>query len=115
MDTERRLNKIKRELKTASRIMEKASDEIFNQDISNYPIFVIAKESINLGIMLAEAAPNIGNWNLYISTLEEFTTKKLIRQERINEFRKIYKDPEDFYCLFVIEDLGSKFVFIPID
>ncbi len=115
MDTERRLNKIKRELTGASRIMEKASDEIFNQEISNYPIFVISHDPINMGIVLAEKEQLKGNWNLYISTLEEFSAKKLIRQERINEFRKIYKDPEDFYCLFVIEDLGSKFVFIPIE
>ena len=115
MDTERRLNKIKRELKGASRLMEKASDEIFNQDISNYPILVISKEPINLGIQLADSQSLKGPWNLYISTLEEFSTKKLIRQERINEFRKVYKDPEDFYCLFVIDKLGSKFVFIPID
>ena len=95
--------------------MEKACDEIFNQDISNYPIFVISKEPVNLGILIADTTSNLGSWNVYISTLEEFSTKKLIRQERINEFRKIYKDPEDFYCLFVIENLGSKFVFIPID
>ena len=115
MDTERRLNKIKRELKGARRLMEKASDEIFNQDISNYPIFVIAKEPINLGVAIANPESLKSAWHLYISTLEEFTTKKLIRQERINEFRKIYKDPEDFYCLFIIDNLGSKFVFIPID
>ncbi len=115
MDTERRLNKIKRELKGARRLMEKASDEIFNQDISNYPIFVVSKEQINLGIALANPESLKSVWHLNISTLEEFTTKKLIRQERINEFRKIYKDPEDFYCLFVIDKLGSKFVFIPID
>jgi len=66
-------------------------------------------------VALAKATQLKGKWNLYISTLEEFSTKKLIRQERINEFRKIYKDPADYYCLFVIEDLGSKFVFIPID
>ena len=65
--------------------------------------------------MLANPASLKSSWNLYISTLEEFSAKNLIRQERINEFRKIYKDPEDFYCLFVIEELGSKFAFIPID
>jgi len=115
MDTERRLNKIKRELQSAARIMEKASDEIFNQDISNYPIFIVSPTAINIGILLVESTELKGKWNLYISTLEEFSTKNLIRQERINEFRKIYKDPEDFYCLFLIEDLGSKFVFIPIE
>lgn len=115
MDTERRLNKIKKELYGARRIMEKASDEIFNQDISKYPIFVISHQDISIGIKLAGEGQIKGKWNLYISTLEEFSTKKLIRQERINEFRKIYKDPADYYCLFVIEDLGSKFVFIPIE
>jgi len=115
MDTERRLNKLKKELESVDRLMEKASDEIFNQDISKYPIFVVSPQEINIGIQLAKATQLKGKWNLYISTLEEFSTKKLIRQERINEFRKIYKDPADYYCLFVIEDLGSKFVFIPID
>ena len=115
MDTERRLNKIKKELLQVNRLMEKASDEIFNQDISKYPIFVISHSEISIGIQLANSEQIKGKWNLYISTLEEFSTKKLIRQERINEFRKIYKDPADYFCLFVIEDLGSKFVFIPID
>ena len=33
--------------------------------------------------------------------------------KRVNEFKEIYKDPDEFCCLFVIDKDFTNFIFIP--
>jgi hypothetical protein len=35
--------------------------------------------------------------------------------ERIDHFRSIFKDPDAFFCLFTLSDLGAQFIFLPRD
>lgn len=112
MDTERRLNKVKKDLERYYPVMDKASDELINQEISKYPIFIISPQSIDLGIPLAEAQDPM---NLNVSTLEELATKNVIKEDRVKSFIEIFKNPNDYYCLFIIDTLGPKFVFTPRD
>ncbi len=112
MDTERRLNKIKKDLEPYYPMMDRASDELINQEISKYPIFIISPQSIDIGIPLTG---NETNLNLQVSTLEELATKNVIKEERVKSFIEIFKNPNDYYCLFIIDTLGPKFVFTPRD
>lgn len=112
MDTERRLNKIKKDLEQYHTVMDKASDELVNQEITKYPIFIVSPQSIDLGIPLNGQESKM---NLNISTLEELATKNVVKKERVKSFIEIYKNPNDYYCLFIIDTLGPKFVFTPRD
>ena len=47
------------------------------------------------------------------STLEEFVAKNLIAESKVDAFRTTYKDPEEFLCLFLIEDETAEFIFLP--
>ncbi len=94
------------------KLMETTSEALRNQNISNYPIFVLSKLEIEMGVTLVPKSKDKGWW-LHASTLEEFATKQIIRPERINNFRDIYKDPNLFHCIFVLSDLGPQFIFIP--
>lgn len=115
MDTERRLNKLRKDLEPFIQIMDKASDELINQEISKYPIFIIHQQEINLGILLVDKEKNKSNLSINLSTLEEFATKNVIKEERVENFIDIYKNANDYFCLFIIDNLGSKFAFIPRD
>lgn len=93
-------------------IMCNAADTILNEEISSYPIFIIPPQGIALGIPLLETGEDKAI-RIYASTLEELATKNVIEMERVNNFRKVYKDPGEFLCLFVIGEQDASFVFIP--
>ena len=115
MDTERRLNKLKKDLTPFLILMDKASDELINQEISKYPIYIIHEQEINLGIPLVDASRKKAPFSINVSTLEEFATKNVIKEDKVENFIEIFKNADDYFCLFVIDHLGSKFAFIPRD
>ena len=93
--------------------MEKAQQSILDQEISNYPIFVIHQHEIELGVLLVDG-PNLGLlWSVHASTLEEFMSKQIIQTDKIDSFKQVYKDTSQFYCCFVLSELGANFIFLP--
>jgi len=104
---------IQNEMKAFLEIMGNASDSCLDQDVSKYPIFVIHKQDIILGVPIINRIKHSTNWNINLSTLEEFFTKKLIVNAKVDEFRKTYKNPKENHCLFVLSDIGAQFMFMP--
>lgn len=93
-------------------IMSEAREAILDQEVSRYPIFVAHQHELEIGVRLVKRN-DVSPWNINASTLEEFVTKQIIVEDKVDEFRKVYKEhPEDF-CLFVISELGANFVFLP--
>ena len=41
------------------------------------------------------------------------STDQIIESNKIDSFRTIYKKPDDFFCVFVVSELGAKFIFLP--
>ena len=101
------------ELKPYLRVLGQAADVILNENVSKYPIFVVHQQELEMGIALIEAAPPALRWSVNASTLEEFVTKNLIFEEKVNDFIKTYKDPDTHLCLFVLSELGAQFIFMP--
>ncbi len=93
----------------------KAADTIIDENVSNYPIFVVSQLEIDLGIPLIKRTEEGSSWSVHASTLEELSAKRVIQEERVNDFRNVFKDPRDYVCLFVLSDLGAKFIFLPRD
>ena len=54
-----------------------------------------------------------GKWSVNASSLEEFVTKQIIQPDKVDNFKSVFKNPESDLCLFVLSELGAKFVFIP--
>lgn len=104
---------IEKEMKVYSNLLEAATDKILSSKASAYPIFVAAKQPVNLGISLIDREKVNSNWSINASSLEEFVSKELIFEQKAEDFKKTYKNPELFYCLFVLSDLGAQFLFIP--
>ncbi len=90
-------------------LMIKATDAVIDQEISDYPIFVIHDGSMNLGVSILQDE----ELAISISSLEEFSTKQLISDDRIKPFIKIYKDPFHYFCLLVTLLEKPSFVFAP--
>ena len=104
---------IENEMKLYNELLSSASDKIINSAASQYPIFVVAKQPISLGIQLIDREKVNSNWSINASSLEEFVSKNLVYEAKAEDFKKTYKDPQMFLCLFVLSDLGAQFMFVP--
>lgn len=114
MEAEEKLQQIKADLQPYIKMMGTLADQVLVQDVSNYPIFVIHPDTIELGLPVVEKGAH-NRWAIHVSTLEEFSAKQIIQEEKIQEFRRVYKDPARHLCLFVLSDLGAQFIFLPRD
>ncbi|MFK7809669.1 MAG: hypothetical protein AB8F74_17825 [Saprospiraceae bacterium] len=112
-EQEQQYQKLKQELEPFMKLMGKASDTIVTEDVSSYPIFVLHKEEIELGISLKEHEGLSMDWGINASTLEEFVAKQIIQNEKVEDFKKIYKPADQQLCLFVVSKDGATFVFLP--
>ncbi len=79
----------------------------------DFPIFSISKKPIAIGQLLIDRKSLGLEWNYYASFLDEFVQRELIAEDRQEDFKNTYKDPDEFCCLFVLDQDFAKFVYIP--
>jgi len=79
----------------------------------DYPIFAISKEVIPIGQLLVDKLSLGLDWNYFASFLNEFQQRELVAEDRTEDFKSSYKDPDEFCCLFVVDKEFTNFVFIP--
>jgi hypothetical protein len=89
-----------------------ACSKIISNNFSNYPIIIMAKESVSIGTLFIDIGELMNNsWKYYATYLEVLIEKKIIHQ--IKEFKKKYKNSDEFCCLLVLLNNNSKIIFIP--
>ncbi len=113
MTTEEKLFKLRADLQPYRSLLGQAADTVLEQDVSSYPIFVVHRQAVSIGLPVITRAVGGPEWSIHISTLEELATKRVIGMEKVDNFRQVYKNPEEFLCLFVLIEEGAQFVFIP--
>ena len=112
MQKEEKLKSLEVELKSYKQLLGSVADTIMEQDVSKYPVFVLYRDAIEIGIPLNTDEIE-GSWSVSASSLEEFVAKQLVLSDKVDEFKSVYKDPTVFLCLFVVDKNGANFVFIP--
>ncbi len=113
MDEQMRYKLLEEELRSYKKALGKAADTIMDERVSSYPIFVVHKGVAELGIPLIKEEEVAGHWSVNASSLEEFVAKRLIREDRVDDFKAVYKDPAEWLCLFVVDEEGANFIFLP--
>lgn len=110
-----KLNALQEVLRPFLPLIAKAADAIVDQDISNYPIFVVYQEEEQAGLGLAVVAGTVENdhWSVNISTLEELATKQVVAMEKVDSFRKIYQSNPNSLCWLVWQNGAAQIVFVP--
>lgn len=104
---------LQEELKGYIPALSKAIEQIIASEVTEYPIFVAHQQIVDVGIPIIEKENVKGNWSINVSSLEEFVTKTIIHSEKIDEFKRVYKSPEDFVTFFILSELGAQFISIP--
>ena len=93
--------------------LKESAYQVIARKISKYPIFPIAKIDIPIGKLLVSKFEMNLNWSFYISFLDEFVQREIVSKEGVAQFEQAYKDPDEFCCLFVVDNEFTNFVFIP--
>ena len=93
--------------------LKEASYQIRKRGFSDYPIFPISKGEATIGQLLYGKNDLGLEWNYYVTYLDEFVQRKIIKKEKAEDFTSVYKDPDEFCCLFVMDDQFTNFLFIP--
>jgi hypothetical protein len=91
--------------------LKEASYQIRKRGFSPYPIFPICKVDQPIGQLLIDPPGFHTEWKYYASFLDEFVQRDLIEHE--DDFKAAFKDPDEFCCLFVVDEKFTNFVFIP--
>ena len=105
------LGKISSDFVKVADFLKEASYQIRTRGISDCPIFPMSQTEIPVGSMLYEKGKMENQWSYYASFMEEFMQRELIEKE--SEFKAIYKDPDEFCCLFIVDPQFTNFIFIP--
>lgn len=113
MDTQDQFTQLQGELRPFLVMLSQAADAILDQDVSSYPIFVVHRTELGIGLPLVEQAEDADQWSINASTLEELVTRQLIQESKVPGFRNVYKNPRKFLCLLVLQEDGASFVFMP--
>ncbi|MBT1710926.1 hypothetical protein KK062_21970 [Fulvivirgaceae bacterium PWU5] len=77
----------------------------------DYPVFVLCKDVQPIGQLLFDQRQQSTAWNYFASFLDEFLQRGLVADRE--DFEKAYKDPDEFCCLFVVDEQFTNFLFIP--
>lgn len=105
---------LEQEFKVYVPVLQQAGDVIRDENISNYPIFAAHQGSLEMGIPVIEKHKHGGRWNINATTLEEFVAKNVIFTDKVDEFLKSYKNPDEFVCIFILSELGATFNYFPV-
>ena len=104
--------RMEKELGGYKKILSEAASVIQDQDVSKFPIFVIHQNIVDIGINIVDKEAVQGNWSVNASTLEEFVTKQIITEEKVEDFQALYRSHQDDLCLFALSELGANFIFL---
>lgn len=95
------------------KLIKGASLQIRDRKISDYPMFLISEAKIPIGKLILDKDDCKLNWHYSVSYLEEFIQRKIIHDEGIEKFKEIYKEPDEFCCMFVVDRNFVNYIFVP--
>lgn len=93
--------------------LKEAAYQVRSRGFSDFPIFPISKTDLPIGQLLIGKGELDTTWNYHITYIDEFVQRKIIAEDKVEEFKANYKNPDEFCCLFVVDLDFARFVFVP--
>jgi hypothetical protein len=107
------LKSLETDLILYSETLKEIALEILEEKLSEFPIFIAHQHQVSLGEQVVDKEELSTEWNINVSFLEDFIRHGAILEEKVEFFKKSYKDPKNYVCLFLVVPEGANFVFFP--
>ncbi|MFY8020873.1 MAG: hypothetical protein ACOVP1_06740 [Bacteroidia bacterium] len=107
------LETLKDDLAFYSEMIKEVATEMIKEGFTSYPVFVAHQHEVKLGEVILKREDFARDFNINATTLEELMEKKLILEERKNEFILNYKNPKSNMCILLITVSGAHFIYVP--
>lgn len=112
LETEASLQKVENFLRSRALVLEQASEAIRDEGVSNYPLFVVHEQAMDMGVLL-ESSSREAAFYLSASTLEEVYVKQIVAADYVDDFRKLYKEKSEQYCVLLLFAGEARWLFVP--
>jgi hypothetical protein len=109
------LQELNQNLNIYKESIREISEEIIDNQVSKYPVFIASREETNLGKQIIDKEELALEWSINASTLEEFIRRKIVLENKLEAFKKSYKDPRKFLCVFALLTENAGFIYLPYD
>lgn len=94
--------------------LKEISEQVLKEKISKYPLFIAHKEdAIALGRPIIIKSKTKTEWSINATVAEELFSKKILAEEKIDEFKQAFKDPKTHILLFILTPEEMNFLFRP--
>ncbi len=93
--------------------LKEASYQIRKRQFSAYPIFILSQEDVEAGQTFFLKSDFGTLYHYKASFLEEFLEREIIGKESESLFKENFKDPEEYCCLFIIDQNFAGFAYLP--
>lgn len=107
------LGTITRDFVKIAETLKDTSYQLRSRNITQYPIFIVSKTETKLGQLYIDKDELGTEWSYYASLIDEFLQRGLIDPGKADDFKNVYKNPDEFCCLFVLDYDFTRFIFLP--
>jgi hypothetical protein len=107
------MGKVSSDFVVVAEHLKEASYQIIKRNYSKNPIFILTTEHVEMGTTLFKKEDFKTSYEYKASYLEEFVVRDIVGEESREFFKENYKDPEEFCCLFVIDESFAGFIYLP--
>lgn len=94
-------------------LIKEVSEEMIENEVTQRPIFLAHQHESALGEVLIERNEMNSEWDIHVTSFEEFVEKGVINKDKEDFFLSNYKDPTKFMCILVMVPEGANFVYFP--
>jgi hypothetical protein len=78
-------------------------------------VFIASDQEVSLGRLVIDKEELALEYSIYASTLEEFVARNIVKSDKLESFKKAYKNPQQFVCIFALLGDDAGFVFSPYE
>ncbi len=93
--------------------LREIADRVIEEGITEFPVFVASFELVDIGKPIFDRDSIQLNWFFNASILEDFVRKNIVKKDKLGQFQKVYENPREKACIFMITPEEAKFIFIP--
>jgi hypothetical protein len=104
---------LKGDIRFYNDMIKEVAVDIIAEGFSRYPIFIATEHEVKIGNIVFDKKDYARDFTIYATTMEELVEKKLILEQKKEEFVKTFKDPRKFICILLITSETASFVFLP--